>query len=211
MAGSADSDFRRTWRILRVVGSEWRLKPGHERSQALLLDRSTLPTDNWKIEAKRTFRTGAGQQELTDEVKRARDGGSITAYRRLGSKANKRSVSCSVIPFASEADAIAYLPKAIDLMIRKPFSKNEILYEGIAADASAQLSKLEPYELQYIGPKGEATERLVRGAQLNYVFILNFWSRGTPWSWDLVESIADGYSKALHAKLAHLAPPGSAT
>jgi hypothetical protein len=183
-------EISRMFVVLRIFVGTLGPKPGQDRSLAMLLESTDLPSDDWRVANQRTNRVGAGKAK-TDEIRRAKKDGGITAWRCLRSDSARRSLSCSVTPFASPSDAQSSLPDLTSRLVRKPFSKLNVYGQRlIEGEEVPGLSGTMVYEEQFTGPDGHGGTRIVAGAIGKVLFALDFSSLGDLWPWDDVVSMA---------------------
>src|ERR1700722_1417477 len=104
MSSRRNGVLTQTGTALRLVLSSIGPKSGQDLVLAMLLESTDLPDDGWKFEREHTFRTGAGKS-ATEEIRRARKDGSISARRRFKNAALHRGMWISVSPYASSSDA----------------------------------------------------------------------------------------------------------
>lgn len=83
-------------------------KPGKQHMLATLLDCGDLPGGPWHVADERTWRTGVSGPS-TPWGERAREAGSVTAWRSFRTASDSRSAWVQVAPLASAADAGAAL------------------------------------------------------------------------------------------------------
>lgn len=102
-------------------------KPGSRRSAALLLGPSDLPGGDWRKTDERTWRTGLGAGEVAH---RARQAGSVTAWRSFVDADEQGWLWCQVMPVASPADAITVMAGLDRLLLRNLRAKVTVLAEG---------------------------------------------------------------------------------
>ena len=156
----------------------------------MLLETTDLADGPWLARQQRTFRTGAGQPQ-TDETRRARKNGSITAMRTFRHATDRRTLTCSVIPFAAPSDAQAYVPKIPNRMMRIPFSKFKSYGTCVfpAGEVSAMAEGLA-YEERFAGPKDSGCFRLLAGTVDEIVFTVQGAAVDGHWEWDELERAA---------------------
>jgi hypothetical protein len=98
-------------RRVQFVTAQLGRKAGKGEALARLLTWSDFPDGPWRVTDQRTWRTGeAGPATAWGE--RARQAGSVTAWRSFGHETAPRWAWIQVIPMASEEDAVAALADA---------------------------------------------------------------------------------------------------
>jgi hypothetical protein len=89
---------------LRFVVSQVGLKTGKKTSLEMLLDKSDLVDDGWRMLDERTWRTGISEPN-SERSTRAREIGSITAWRSFSRTNPDQAIWAQVVPFSSTGDA----------------------------------------------------------------------------------------------------------
>jgi hypothetical protein len=179
-----------TAKVLRIAIAIKAPQPGKDHMFAMLCEPSDLPSADWEKVNEYTHRTGAGRRR-TDEVRRARQKGSIHAWRCLRSEELQRSVWFAITPYASPADAEASLPKFPDGLLRRPFSSVEVTDQHMVHDRTIDaLPDAIIFEESSIGARGPAVTRIVAGTVSNVVVVMTFSANGGQWPWEDVMSIS---------------------
>jgi hypothetical protein len=195
-------DISRTFSLVRRVAAQVGSHPLKGPLFAMLLERTDLPDGDWKVDYERAFETGAGTSS-TDEIRRAREEESITVVRRLKSDATNRTIVLHLVPFASHEDARLYLPKSVERMLRKPFSRAVVTQEGfVELHELSAIPDVMAYEIQRSGPNGEGGERLIVRVIDELLLTMDFVAAGDLWSWDEVLSIASFQTHKIQTALA---------
>jgi hypothetical protein len=96
---------------------------------AAVIDAHELPGAGWTVMDARSWRTGA-LGAPTEESKRARLAGSITAIKSFEQSRSSRWTFVEVIPFASADDAETMLPKLKDGFLANPRAEVSVTQEG---------------------------------------------------------------------------------
>jgi hypothetical protein len=92
-------------------------KSGKEQSLAMLVDSTELPGRSWRMLDERTWRTGViGSSE--EEATRAREIGSVTAWRSYENIEYSWSLWMQVIPFVNVEDAMKAVPKVAENLLK---------------------------------------------------------------------------------------------
>jgi hypothetical protein len=192
--------------ISRVVFAQVGVSSEKDRLGSILLDNSDLPEDRWHVSDERAYRTGAGRSP-TEQIRRARKIGSVTVVRRLKNDSSSRLLSLALIPLASEADALAYLPESIARAVRKPFSKVTESGEGFVDGPSVStLPNAMFYELRYSDPERNGGERIVVGVIDRYLVNFNFRDTSELWPWVEIAAISNLQVAKLQESLSDYQP-----
>ena len=206
MSSHVRRDLSRTAAVIRRVLAQVGSHPLKAPLFAMLLEQTDLPGADWKVAYEMASETGAGTSP-TEEIRRARDDQSITVVRRLRSDAANRTLVLYLIPFVSHDDAQTYLPKSVGRLLRKPFSKVEVIQEGFVELRELSESRdVMTYEMQYVGPNGVGGERMVVSAIGELVLIMDFVAAGALWPWDEILQIASIQSQKIRTELSSREP-----
>lgn len=101
---------------------------GNDLALAGLLRAADLPDGPWRVIGQRTWRTGEIRPE-TAWGARARQAGSVTAWRSFRHKATRRWIWIQVIPMASAADAAAVLGELGERLLKNPIGRGRLVSE----------------------------------------------------------------------------------
>ena len=91
-------------------------------SRSMLLDPTELPDSGWTVLRERSWRVGM-RVAPTDEGKRARQAGNVTAWRSYEQKGASRWLWTQVAPMISVQDAASYVPKMRSQLVADPRAK----------------------------------------------------------------------------------------
>ena len=186
MAGNIKASISVVRMFLGSLGKQ----PGRESVLSMLIDSNEFPSADWVMTHERTFRTGAGRN-MTDQLTHAREAGSITARRGFSNGGHKRTVTTSVVPYVSALDARAMVPKTVDQLIRKPFSRMKSTRSNVVENAKTDRVQADlVYEEQFQSRQRSVGMKLLAGSVGEIVWILNFAALEDWWTWDELEPIA---------------------
>jgi hypothetical protein len=161
-------------------------KPGGRDLLRRLLSGDDLPGGTWRKIDERTWRTGAAAS--TPWGDRAREAGSVTAWRAFQDQAAHRWLWLQVTPLASALDARAALHEAGDRLIRN-LRATLVDESDIDIEPFAGASAVWAHEYQTAGPDGPGTTRTLAGAVEDFVVCVCV--AGQPaWDWPSVSDLA---------------------
>ena len=101
--------------------------PSHQPMFDMMLDCSDLANpDDWHVTVGRSIKMGY-KRHRGELLERARQAGGVAALRVLYNKQRHRSVTLSIYPYASAADAQLSLKTLLGSTVRRPFSKFVLL------------------------------------------------------------------------------------
>ena len=185
-------------RRLRWVKATLGSKPGAETVLAALLSRGDLPSGRWKQLDERTWRTGEAGPE-TPWATRARDVGSVTAWRSFEDRDATRWVWCQLTPLASPEDAasaLGDLPSRVLVNLRTEV--NVVASTDVAPPVLPGAEHVWAHEQTTTGPNGEGVVRYLAGTVGEKLFVLC--SSGGPdtWAWPGIIRLAEAQIDRLH-------------
>jgi hypothetical protein len=185
------NNFSNLISISQAVARQLGPRPGRQQMVKMFTASEDLPSDEWKIVHEMVYRIGVGRH-LPEEVARARKAKGITGRRLWKGQQGNRVVTCWISFFATESDAVSYLPKFVDRSIRKPFSGHSDKVERAVKpkEAPGLVDFSVIHEITYRTPKGAAGERLIAGNVDRIVFGLDFYSPGEMWLWEDIAPVA---------------------
>ena len=177
---------------LRFAAAYMGFDPSHQPMFDILMGRDDLtdPT-GWVVSMQRSIKMGYGRRR-SELIQRARDAGGVAALRVLHEKRLRRSVTFSVYPYASPADAQSSLSSYLGSTTRRPFSKFILLEARIVDQDVPGISEVLAYEERSAGPKGLQGTRLIAGTLGNIVFSVKCYALGEAWAWAWEEVIELG-------------------
>jgi hypothetical protein len=151
----------------------------------LLLNINDIPSEMFDTKQNLSFLTGAEDQTNDEVIRRAREMGSITVWRKMRNERSRRALWVELIPFANRDDAEAAvnavmsdlrgMPLAPSMENRKVNLDGTII-EGVTHFVAIEQRPTDPTER--IGAL------ILTGAQGNLQFALGFESRAQMWSWE---------------------------
>jgi hypothetical protein len=112
----------------RMTNGHWLIaqiglrRSAKELSRSMLLDPTELPGSGWTTLSERYWRSGM-RVAPTDEGKRARHAGNVTAWRSCEQSGASRWLWAQVAPMVSEQDAASYVPKVPSQLVADPRAK----------------------------------------------------------------------------------------
>jgi len=169
---------------LRHVFAQLGPKPGSRRSLALLPVASELTGDGWVMIDKRTWRTGwVGNP--SDWSRRAKEAGTITAWRSFKQTDTARWLWVEVIPVASAEDSASALQHLLAMGLRN------LGFQGTVTDEHDQAGVAVPgcaaswaHEQRTTGPQGEGVARYVAGTVGAFVLVSAGSGLADTWPWE---------------------------
>lgn len=185
--------FSNTRAVMRAVRAQVADGPEKERLLSLLIERIDFPDGDWKVFREFAHPVGASGSSAV-EINLARRRGNVTVTRAFKSDLTNRLVITSIVPFVSETDAWAYLPKSMSGIRRPPryfWNVAEIKEGYVDGHEVRGLPSALFYEVQYQGSKGARRERIVAGVIENMLVMVNFESTGELWSWQEVVALTE--------------------
>lgn len=177
--------------------------PERDRLVAMLLETTDLPGHGWKLLNQIAYKTG-GRRPQTPEGRRARNNGSITVKRSFRNEAVNRWLSLFIVPFASEADAIAYVPNAVARMTRIYSSKVVASHKHAGIEASKVDGPLIadfPTAMLWEMRRATVGERYVVGAIENMMVFVHAQAPDDMPPWDELTAVAELQVAKLHRSL----------
>jgi hypothetical protein len=173
---------------LRFVKAQLGRKPGGGDLLRRLLSDDDLPGETWGMVDERTWRTGVTAS--TPWGDRAREAGSVSAWRSFLDQAKRREVWLEVMPLASAADARTALRGIGDLTLRNLRATVRVVDESdIDIEPFVGASAVWAHEYHTVGPGGHAASLMLAGAVENFVVIVC--ASGQPgWDWPSVSDLA---------------------
>jgi len=176
-------------RRVQFVTAQLGRKAGKGEALAGLLSGSDLPDGPWRVVDQRTWRTGkVGPATAWGE--RARQAGSITAWRSFSHQTAPRWAWIQVMPMASEEDAGAALAEVGERALAnlrftvRLVSQRDVLVEPFAG-ATAVWARLQHTE----GRDGPDVVLMLAGAVSHWLVIVCL--SGSPaWDWQSASALA---------------------
>jgi hypothetical protein len=180
---------------LRFVWAQWGRKPGSGDMLRQLLSDDDLPGGTWRKLDQRTWRTGVIAS--TPWGDRAREAGSVTAWRSFQDQAARRWVWLQVMPLASALDARTALREVGDRQLRNLRATVRVVDESdIDIEPFVGASAVWAHEYHTVGPDGHGTALLLAGAVEDFVVIVC--ATGQPaWDWPSVSDLAAMQARRL--------------
>jgi hypothetical protein len=175
----------------------WKTRRSARVPEALvrMLTAEEMPTAGWRVMDERTWRTGIAP--LSDTARRAREVGSITAWRSYEDSAGASWVWLQVVPMASPADAREALLGLKDKMLANPRAKGEVVSEQdveLAPFPGAQT--VWAHEYHTTGRAGDGVARILAGAVGQDILVVSV--SGSPeWDWAATSELAARQAKNL--------------
>jgi hypothetical protein len=177
-------------RRVRFIAAQIGRKPGAGLALGRLLDSDDLPGDGWQQLDQRTWRTGQ-VENAAPWAQRARNAGSITAWRSFEAKQKQRWVWLQVTPFASTEDAATALHGLRDKMPANLRAQVQVVAEKeVTAPNVPGAAASYAVETHTAGPMGDGKTLLlavVVGPALVAVYASG---QAQPWDWPAVADIA---------------------
>lgn len=187
---------------LRFVMAQLGRKPGGRDLLARLLSADDLPDGMWRRVDQRTWRTGVSATPWGD---RARETGSVTAWRSFRDLAGRRWLWLQVMPLASAQDARTALDEAGDLQLRNLRATVRVVDESdVDIEPFAGASMVWAHEYRTVGPGGPGATLMLAGAVDSFVVIVC--ASGQPaWDWPSVSDLAAMQARRLAPRVTGVA------
>jgi hypothetical protein len=167
-------------------------------SRMMLLDTSDLPGDEWRVQGKRSWRTGVQLKRSNERSLRAYETGSFTAWRDYRQVVPvERSIWIEVIPYASAEDAETEIPLLRSHFVMRNDPRSKVTEERKIDDLPISgVTNTFIYEQITLGRRGPGIARYAAGSVEHIVFLLACFSHGEFWSWsDVTETAAKQANK----------------
>jgi hypothetical protein len=184
-------------RKLQFVAAQLGRKPGKGRVLSALLEISDLPGDRWTVKSQRTWRTGQTDNPSPAAI-RARDAGSITAWRSFEEKGLSRWLWVQVTPTVSNDDAQAFIKDMPNRFLKNSGAialRSERTIEGNEIPGAEDVWCHEQETTALIG---DGISMLAAGRVGELVFTLAASSLAGGWSWGDVTAIAARQAQRLN-------------
>jgi hypothetical protein len=177
-------------RRVQFVTAQLGRKPGKGEALAMVLRESDLSDGPWRVADQRTWRTGE-IGPATPWGQRAREAGSVTAWRSFRHQTARRWAWIQVIPTASEEDAGAALADVGERMLANLRSKVRLVSQHDVpmepfAGASAVLAREQHTE----GPDGPGVV-LMLAAVVSHWLVIVCLSGAPAWDWQSASALAE--------------------
>lgn len=190
-------------RRLQFAAAQIGRKPDKARVLAMLVEPHDLPGERWAVLDQRTWRTGQTPNP-SEAAMRARNAGSITAWRSFEQKGASRWLWAQVTPTVSDEDARAFI---VDLPSR--FLKN--LHAKVVVTSEHDVEDVEIpgaddvwcYEQATTGKLGDSIAMYAAGRVGTLVFALSASSPAGGWDWQAVTPVAAKQADRLSEACGH--------
>lgn len=176
-------------RRVQFVTAQLGRKTGKGEALTRLLSGTDLPDGPWRVMDQRTWRTGeAGPATAWGE--RARQAGSITAWRSFSHETAPRWAWIQVVPMASEEDAGAALAGAGERGLANPRSRVRLVSQhDVPVEPFAGASAVWAREQHTEGRDGPGVVLMLAGAVSHWLVIAGL--SGSPvWDWQSASELA---------------------
>ena len=176
-------------RRLQFVIAQLGRKPGKGEALARLLTGNDLPDGPWRVMDQRTWRTGEARP-ATAWGERARQAGSVTAWRSFRHQSASRWAWIQVIPMASAADAEAALAGAGERGLANLRSRVRLVSQrDVPLEPFPGASAVWARERHNEGRNGPGVELMLAGAVSRWLVIVAL--TGSPvWDWQSASQLA---------------------
>jgi len=162
---------------------------GNDLALAGLLGAADLPDGPWRVAGQRTWRTGE-IGPATAWGQRAREAGSVTAWRYYRHKATRRRIWIQLIPTASAEDASSLLAEVGERVLRNPIGRGRRVSErDVPAELFAGASLVWAREQHLEDRQGPSIVLLLAGAVRHRVVIVCLSGR-PEWDWQSASDLA---------------------
>ena len=166
-------------------------KRGAERTFRILPEVSDLDGEGWKVLDEKRWRTGR-MGNVSDWGVRARQAGSVTAWRSFEQTGASRWMWTEAIPLASEADSSAAVSDMQGRFIRNPRAQVHVVGGKVVTDLAVPGTVASwAYEQNVTGKVGEGACFYLAGATNSFVFVVSASGIADTWTWDQVKSVAN--------------------
>lgn len=183
-------------RRLRWAIAQLGRKPGAREALARLLNVAQMP--GWVVTDQRTWRTGTAH--ATEVTQRAKQAGSITAWRSLRDPASARWVWLQVVPLANPTDAGLMLPEVKDRLLANRGANVTLMDErDVELPPFPGAAAVFAHEQHTTGPSGIGVTRYLAGAVGADIVVVA--GSGSPeWNWASVVELATRQAERLVAQ-----------
>lgn len=174
---------------MQFVAAQLGRKAGAGEALARLLSGSDLPGGPWRLMDQRTWRTGV-VGPTTAWGERARQAGSVTAWRSLRHETAPRWVWIQVMPMASEEDAGAALAGIGERGLANLGSRVRLMSQrDVPVEPFAGASAVWAREQHNEGRDGPGTVPMLAGAVRHWLVLVCL--SGSPvWDWQSASELA---------------------
>ena len=142
--------------IANLFGSS----PAKRDALARLLTSADLPGSGWRRMSEKTWRTGAKGPE-TEWARRAREAGSLTAFRSLQNRAVRQWIWTQMTPLVSMEDAHAEFEQIRERGLRTQGAVKVHSEKDVAVDLFAGSTRIWAHEQRVTGLFGNGTNKLL--------------------------------------------------
>jgi hypothetical protein len=166
-------------------------KPNRKHSLSMILNLDELPSSGWTMMSERSWRTGV-TGNADEAIRRAREDGSITAWRSFEYSDKRRSMWIEVIPFASQSDAELEIPHLLTKLMKNSHAKVSVMQET-TVDGASTLGIPNSVAKEQItnGKDGPGSAKYAAANVAEYMFAVAYSDFGETSSWDEIKVIAE--------------------
>jgi len=159
--------------------------------RSMLLERTELPGDAWKMRDQRSFRIGIFGDK-NEVARRARRAGGFFAIRSFEQDVSERWLWVEVIPYTSSSDAESRIPHLRDGLIPNSLARVRVTRERIIDPSKVPEVADYPFAFEQLtqGELGSGTSRYLGGRVENVTFAIACSGPGEGWTWTEVASLA---------------------
>lgn len=184
-------------RRLKFAAAQIGGKPGKEQVLSLLIEPPELPGAGWFVIDERTWRTGQTDNPSAAAT-RARNAGSISAWRSFEQKSHSRWLWVQITPTVSEADAQQLVRDMPNRFLKNSRAEVVVKAERTVKDrAIPGAQNVWCYEQDTTSKKGDSVAKYVAGTVGVVVFVLAASVMTDGWAWDEVIGVAATQARRL--------------
>jgi hypothetical protein len=192
---------------LKFVVSQAGIKSGKKASLAMLLDVEDLSGGGWKKLDERTWRTGSSESD-TERSNRAREIGSITAWRAFERHNSDQSFWVQLVPFASRSDAETAVRDTRENLLPNLRQNVTIASEQSPQDvAIVAVENPWIYEQHTVTDSGQSCTKIVSGRIEQIVMVIACSGTGEGWTWPEVQAVISSQSEKVRRVLGDTTSP----
>jgi hypothetical protein len=182
---------RRIRFALAQIGS----KPGGKEMLARLLTANSLPGPGWRKLDERTWRTGISNEAW---AQRAREAGSITAWRSFEQLGELKWVWIEAVPLVTNADVVETMSGILQRGLRNLNGEGKLTAsEDVTLAAAPVPGRTWAHLQEAIGPKGESENLYFAWAVGTTHMVIACTGQRGAWTWDAIGDLARQQSERL--------------
>lgn len=184
-------------RRLQFVAAQIGRKPDTALVLAMLVEPNDLPGERWAVIDQRTWRTGQTPNPSEAAI-RAREAGSVTAWRSFEQKGASRWLWVQVTPTVSEEDARAFIADMPNRFLKNLHAKAVVTSEHAVEDVEIPgADDVWCFEQATTGKDGDSIAMYAAGRVGPLVFAVAASSLDGGWDWQAVTAVVAKQAERL--------------